>query len=249
MKFSLSSLVVGTFLSFPIFVFASTYAALQPINLPSGEPLGNANILQYLANIYTFGIAVAGGLAVIKIVYSGIKYMLSDIVTDKGEAKKSIEAAVYGLLMALGSFVFLYTLNPNLVRFNLNINQTGPMTGSGADLITGPLINSTVSGGKPSTPGVNNPPTGTSGGNAGAEIEPPLPESGGDNSDMGDLLLPPKPGGENTPLEQTGPPAPSAQTYTDNQSSFPTIEPAPDGAVFTPSSDKPFTADQIPKLP
>jgi hypothetical protein len=42
--------------------------------------------------------------------------------------------------MALGSYVFLYTLNPNLVRFNLNINQTAPMTGSGVDLVTGPLV-------------------------------------------------------------------------------------------------------------
>jgi hypothetical protein len=135
MKFFWKSLFVAVYVSFPFLGFSADYQALQPIQMPNGKELNNSDILQYLSNLYTFAIAIAGGLAVIRIVYSGIKYMLSDIVTDKGEAKKSIQAAVYGLLMALGSYVFLYTLNPNLVKFNLNIQQTAPMTGSGVELI------------------------------------------------------------------------------------------------------------------
>ena len=165
MKFFLSILLIVFFLSFPFFVFSASYAALQNIRLPNGGQLNNANILEYLVNIYTFAIAIAGGLAVIKIVYSGIKYMLSDIVTDKTEARKGIEGAVYGLLVILGSYVFLYTLNPNLVKFRLFIPMSQPMVGNGME-----LINGTVSGGKPSTPGVNNAPK-----TIGAEINPPLP--------------------------------------------------------------------------
>ena len=141
MKSPWKSLLVAFIVSFPVFVFAKTeYTALQPIMMPNNKPLVNSDILTYLSNIYTFAIAIAGGLAVIRIVYSGIKYMLTDIVTSKGEARKEIEATIYGLLMILGSYVFLYTLNPNLVKFNLNIKQTNEITGSGAGLIGGPLI-------------------------------------------------------------------------------------------------------------
>ncbi len=135
MKFSWRSLLLALIFSFPFFVFAEEYQALQPVKMPGGGKLYDNNILQYLANIYTFAIAIAGGLAVIRIVYSGIKYMLTDIVTAKGEARKEIEAAVYGLLVAICSFVFLNTLNPNLVKFNLFIPQSQPMVGSGKELI------------------------------------------------------------------------------------------------------------------
>jgi hypothetical protein len=172
MKFSWRSLLLALIFSFPFFVFAEEYQALQPVKTPGGGKLYDNNILQYLANIYTFAIAIAGGLAVIRIVYSGIKYMLTDIVTAKGEARKEIEAAVYGLLVAICSFVFLNTLNPNLVKFNLFIPQSQQMEGDGRDLINGQQINSTVSNGKASTPGVNNAPR-----TIGAEINPTLPDN------------------------------------------------------------------------
>ncbi len=155
MNFSLRSLLIAIFLSFPFFVFSAgiTYHPLQNVRLPNGDSLDNPNILQYLANIYTFAIAIAGGLAVIRIVYSGIKYMLTDIVTAKGEARKEIEAAVYGLLVAICSFVFLNTLNPNLVKFNLFIPQSQQMEGDGRDLINGPAIANGTGAGASGGPG------------------------------------------------------------------------------------------------
>jgi hypothetical protein len=135
MKFSLKSLSFATILSFPFLAFAAfNYTPLQPVTIPGGGSLYGKDILASLANIYTFAIAIAGGLAVIKIVWAGAKYMLSDVVTNKSDSIKEIQAAVYGLLMALGAFVFLYTLNPNLVKFNLNIKATDVIRGNAEGL-------------------------------------------------------------------------------------------------------------------
>ena len=40
-------------------------------------------------------------LAVIKIVIAGVKYMTTDIVVTKGDAKKDTQEAILGLLMVL----------------------------------------------------------------------------------------------------------------------------------------------------
>ncbi|MEI6480376.1 MAG: hypothetical protein WCO12_02530, partial [bacterium] len=54
----------------------SGYKPLQPVNLPNGKTLFNPDITSYLQNIYSFGIAIAGALAVIVIVVAGIEYMV-----------------------------------------------------------------------------------------------------------------------------------------------------------------------------
>ena len=139
MKFSWYSLIFAILFSLPTFAISASpdslnYTPLQALNMPNGKPLYSSDILVYLANIYTFAIAMAGVLAVIKIVYAGIKYMTSEAFGLKTEAKKEMKAAVYGLLMALGSYVFLYTLNPNLVKFKLNIGSTNAIVGDGTEL-------------------------------------------------------------------------------------------------------------------
>ncbi len=140
MKFSLRTFFWIIFFSTPFFVFADvagmTYQPLQSVKMPNGGDFYNANILEYLANIYILAIALAGGLAVVRIVYAGIKYMTSDIYGLKTQAKKDINAAVVGLLMILGIYIFLYTLNPNLVKMHLQIQPTKMIQGSGVDEFT-----------------------------------------------------------------------------------------------------------------
>ena len=139
MKFYLYSIFFATFLFIPFFVFADTggytYTPLQDITMPNeSKTLFNNNMLEYLANIYTLVIAIAGALAVVKIVYAGIKYMTSEAFGLKTEAKNEIRAALIGLLMILGSYVFLYTLNPKLTVFNLKIVSTKAIVGDGKEL-------------------------------------------------------------------------------------------------------------------
>ena len=145
MKFSIYSFVVLVLFSLPVFVFAGKaldYTPLQTVTMPnSTKPLFDNDLLKYLANIYTLIIALAGALAVVKIVYAGIKYMTSEAFGLKAEAKKEIQAALIGLLMILGSYVFLYTLNPKLTIFNLKIVSTKAIVGDGKDLYNWPESN------------------------------------------------------------------------------------------------------------
>ena len=101
----------------------NNYTPLQPVKLPNGQPLYSPNITEYLNNIFSFGIAIAGALAVIMMVIGGIKYMLSDAFTNKEDAKEQITSAVKGLLLALVSYVILYTINPDLVNLRFNISS------------------------------------------------------------------------------------------------------------------------------
>ena len=137
MKFSLKSFLIFILISLPSIIFAAgyTYTPLLTIQTPGGGTLNNPNILEYLKNIYTFAIAIAGGLAVIKIVYGGIQYMLSDVVTNKTNAKNEITSAVIGLLVALGSATLLYTINPALLTLNFSMAPTAEMVGSGQELM------------------------------------------------------------------------------------------------------------------
>jgi hypothetical protein len=53
-------------------------------------------------------------MAVVKIIFAGVKYMLSDLVTSKEAAKKDIRGALIGLLIVLGAVLILNTINPQL---------------------------------------------------------------------------------------------------------------------------------------
>ena len=60
-------------------------------------------------------IALAVVLAVFMITVGGFEYMLSGAADTKSDAKKKIEDAVWGLLLALVAYLLLYTIDPNLV--------------------------------------------------------------------------------------------------------------------------------------
>ena len=55
------------------------------------------------------------------IVIGGVQYTTSYGSSGKGEAKARILNAVLGLLLVLGAWVILYTINPDLVKLELNI--------------------------------------------------------------------------------------------------------------------------------
>lgn len=101
------------------------YKLLAPIPL-KGAGQGDVETttaVGYIQGIFTLIIAIAGGLAVIKIIFGGIKYMYTDAFTDKNEAKDTIQNAIWGLLLAMSAWLILYTVNPKLVDFNLIIPQ------------------------------------------------------------------------------------------------------------------------------
>lgn len=74
-------------------------------------PFGN-----YLNIIIKLVIGIAAVLAMVMIVMGGIEYMTSELVSGKEAGKETITHAILGLLIALGAFLILNTINPQLLN-------------------------------------------------------------------------------------------------------------------------------------
>lgn len=95
------------------------------------QPTAQYNLTTLFTNMFYLGIAIAGVLAVIMLMWGGVEYMTSEAVTSKENAKSRIWAAFLGLLLVLGSWIILYTINPQIL--NLNVSpDTSRLQSSGA---------------------------------------------------------------------------------------------------------------------
>ena len=125
---------------------ANGYCLLAPLPLSGADSSvqNNINIATYIPAIIKLITGLAGGLAVIMIMVGGVEYVTSATGMGKTNGKDRIQNALIGLLLVIGAYTILYTINPNLVKINLNIqtlptNTTGvpalPLPGSvsGAD--------------------------------------------------------------------------------------------------------------------
>lgn len=125
------------------FVFASgatgtlgdnSYVPLAPLPGTTNSG-GSVNLNTYIPGVFNLAIGIAGVLAVLMIVIGGVEYMTTDAIQGKTEGKTRIQNALWGLLLALVSWVMLHTINPNLTVFDLNVktitiipNDNGPRT-------------------------------------------------------------------------------------------------------------------------
>jgi hypothetical protein len=74
---------------------------------------------EYIAILYKYGVAVAAVLAVLMIMVGGLVWLMSGGSPDKvGKGKEFITSALTGLMLALFSFMILYTVNPKLVNLS-----------------------------------------------------------------------------------------------------------------------------------
>ncbi len=117
------------------------YNLLAPLPL---EGAGNGvnskiNINAYVKGMFQLAIGLAGGLAVLRIITGGIKYMTTDAFGEKGDAKDTIRDAVVGLLLAISAYTILATINPKLVDFQFGIEglKLGPPISS-TGVVAGP---------------------------------------------------------------------------------------------------------------
>ncbi|MCA9354099.1 MAG: hypothetical protein KC877_01115 [Candidatus Kaiserbacteria bacterium] len=117
MKFAITLLFVA--LPSILLAAAPTYEPL--VGIP-GVP-ANSDLNTYINALYALSIIVAALLAVIKIIIAGVKWMMTDIVTSKSEAKKDIQGALLGLLIVLGAVIILTVINPDIVKVNLNMDR------------------------------------------------------------------------------------------------------------------------------
>ncbi|OHA91037.1 MAG: hypothetical protein A2832_01310 [Candidatus Zambryskibacteria bacterium RIFCSPHIGHO2_01_FULL_44_22b] len=103
---------------------ATEYGLLAP--LPGVTVAGSqatSTFATYIPGIFNLIIGIAGVLAVVMIIYGGIQYMSTDAFQGKSDAKNTISNAIWGLILTISAWLILYTVNPNLVNFNLNIEK------------------------------------------------------------------------------------------------------------------------------
>jgi len=84
------------------------------------DPNCKTNLQTYLPGIIKFSIDIAAVLAFVMITAGGIWYATSDAIYGKDEAKNIIQNAIYGLVLVIGAYVILYTINPQTLQINLD---------------------------------------------------------------------------------------------------------------------------------
>jgi hypothetical protein len=97
-----------------------TYIPLEPAAFSGFVPTGGAGQLgDFLSQAFQFGLAIAAALAVVMIVWGGVEIMLSESMFKKEDGKKKINDAIWGLVLAIVSWLILYTINPDILNFKL----------------------------------------------------------------------------------------------------------------------------------
>src|SRR3989338_3660128 len=134
---NLKNKIMPSFIIFFGLVFAygaraeeSTRMKLSPFSISFGGSAGD--IAGFVVNLYQFLVGIAGIAAVGMIVAGGVLYATSSVVNKKGEGLDMIKSAVIGIILLLGSYVIIITINPNLLK--LGTLSLPPCEGmSGAD--------------------------------------------------------------------------------------------------------------------
>jgi len=120
-------LSVGTFVSLCFLFFVVSFATAFAQNavytplvgipgLATGQGTGLAS---YLNRLYIITIGIGAILAFIKISMAGVKWSMSDVITDKGAAKEDIKGALLGLAILLIPYIVLNTIYPGLTSLNI----------------------------------------------------------------------------------------------------------------------------------
>ncbi len=94
----------------PTLQFSKIVKEGQYINVPY--------LADYIAGIYKYAVAIVSIIAIVMIMVGGLRWMTAGgNASAVGGAKEMISGATIGLLLVLGSYTVLYTVNPDLVSF------------------------------------------------------------------------------------------------------------------------------------
>lgn len=93
-----------------------------------------ADLASYIPGLFNLIIGLAAVVAVAYIIYGGFLYITTDAIMGKEEGKKHINNAIYGLIMISVAWLILYTINPRILEFKLNIDAITVPSGPGGTL-------------------------------------------------------------------------------------------------------------------
>lgn len=90
----------------------------------------------YLNLMIKIFIGICAVLSVVMIIVGGMEYMTSELAHTKEAGKERITHALLGLVIALGAYALLNTINPDLLKSDIkpdNVTVTPPAVSSGVD--------------------------------------------------------------------------------------------------------------------
>ncbi len=138
----------GTGLSYR---FIESLPGIGPILTGSGP---GTLFVDYVGRIYVLVLGAAAILALFMLILGGVQYTYVALSPSaKNDAKERIYNALIGLLIVLGAYLILNTINPDFVRMDLSIEPIDGGGGFGGAPSTKPLPPGSVIG----SPGVSVP--------------------------------------------------------------------------------------------
>jgi hypothetical protein len=133
----------------------NTYQLLEPLPCEPGTPnctqdksgdytissydVSDGDIGKYINIMIKIVIGLAAVLAVVMIVMGGMEYMTSELISSKESGKSKMTNAILGLIIALGAYALLYTINPDILRTKIPIEKIAVEYTPRAQVIAGRL--------------------------------------------------------------------------------------------------------------
>lgn len=88
-----------------------------------------ATPVDFINQLYVYALGISGTLAVIMIVYGGVKYIVSvGSAAAQSEAKDILKSSVWGIVLLMGAYLVLRTINPSLVELKDLDLKTPPLS-------------------------------------------------------------------------------------------------------------------------
>lgn len=84
------------------------------------DPSGVGNFIKYILKLM---IGLCAVMLVLRIMYEGYQYAVTDVPALKLGAKNQLKDAIFGLLLALSAYLLLNTINPRLVSSSIHIEN------------------------------------------------------------------------------------------------------------------------------
>ncbi len=96
------------------------------------------NLADYLNTLFRLAISILIVIAVLMLMVAGVEYMTTESLFGKSQAKSRIQNAIGGLFLALGTYLILNTINPNILDLTAVdklsvINEEGEVTDAALD--------------------------------------------------------------------------------------------------------------------
>lgn len=119
----------------PVISFAQETIEIRTFNKTIPFLSGNLTTEAFIQALYTGAISIAAILVVIRFIWAGTEYMLSDLLTTKRDAKLKMQNALIGLVIILGAVTILQTINPQLLNLDVvgkgtavNLSSSTPLS-------------------------------------------------------------------------------------------------------------------------